>query len=187
MFRFSLIFILAQILLFSGNIDMGLEFDKDKTKVVFFGKRNLAMELKKDDKYSAIVQLTGSKLTRYRVCRRDGDNIICAKYSNGGKLVHRVDTFNIDNVSKVTGKYQQYYVAYIGNKNRYDCPFVVWDEYKYKFISEDKRDICKDEYRVKYIGTYKNGQKVGTWITKDKKGRVIKEKEYRYSKLRERY
>jgi len=186
MFKLGLLFILSQILLFGGDIDMGLEFDKDKTKVVMFGTKNLAMELKKDNKYSAIVQLTGSNLTRYRVCRRDGDNIICAKYSNGGKLVHKVDTFNINDVSKVNGEYKQYYVAYIENKNRYNCPFVVWDEYNYKFISEDKRAICKDEYRVKYIGNYKNGQKVGTWITKDKKGKVIKEKEYRYSKSRER-
>lgn len=167
--------------------DIDLEFDKKSTKVMLTSKKSLAFELMKSEnsQYNTIIQLTGSNLTRRKVCKREDDIIKCIKYSNGGKLVHIIDIFDTKDVSKVNGEYKKYYTAYIGNKNKYHCPIIVWNEDKFEFVSADNQKICKDELRIKYDGQYKNGQKVGTWTTTDKKGKET-DKEFKYSKLRER-
>ncbi len=162
-----------------------LQFDKAVTKVFMMGKKNLAAELIQDTSLTTVIEVTGSKLTRYKVCQKNGSTIECTTYSSGGKLIQSIDTFDAADVSKVNGPYLQYYTAYIGNRNKYNCPFVVWDEDKAAFVSEDDRPICNDELRLKYKGAYQNGQKVGEWETYDKEGKLTKTQKYKYSKLRE--
>jgi len=167
--------------LIASEINFPLNFNKSETKVMKFGQKNLALAFVKQEnsKYNFIVQTTGSNQSRYKVCKRiSGKKIACAKYGNGGKLIHKISYFDLDIYDGKHGNYKQYFTAYIGNKNKYDCPIVVWDNKTSKFISEDKRTICKDEFRIKYDGFYNKGKKSGTWKITDKKGNS-KDKQYR--------
>ena len=97
----------------------------------------------------------------------------CTKYNPKG-LVREIINYN--SRGKAHGTYKKYYTAYSGADGY--CKKKSVHNTTTSFLSKLSGD-CKDKKKIKYIGSYRNGKKSGTWKTYDRDtGKLVKSKTY---------
>ena len=162
--------LILAIIILNANL---FAYSKNNTKIV---PRTPSPQLQdyigKWSKYKYFIQLTGSNKTIYRICEKKGKKITCEKINLKG-IVKKFTSYDLSKSKKKNGKYISYYSAY---SNKTTCGQKLWDSKKFKFYFNNSK--CKDKKKIREIGYYKNGKKVGTWKSYTKNGSLKKIQKY---------